>query len=75
MILLCGTVIAGMWLEHYLLLGPALAGDAPISFTGGEGLIALGYAGALILAVVGYLNQFPEALQPVAASQEGRGSP
>ena len=66
MIALCAVVIAGMWLEHYLLLGPALATDAgAIPLSGGEVLISLGFAGALILAVVGYLNQFPETLRPV----------
>jgi hypothetical protein len=65
MMALCTLVIIGMWLEHYLLLGPALSGHGsghglPVSPV--EGGVALGFAGLLMLAVFGYLRQFPDLL-------------
>ena len=63
MLSLCLLVIAGMWLEHYLLLAPALhhqPGHMPLSAY--EILIALGFGGLLIFTVFGFLNQFPEML-------------
>ncbi len=64
MIALCSLVIAGMWLEHYLLLGPALthhAASMPVAPV--EVGVALGFVGLLIAAVFGYFNQFPEMLE------------
>jgi hypothetical protein len=63
MITLCTVVIIGMWLEHYLLLGPALTGHsdsilvAPVEIG-----IALGFIGLLTAAVFGYFRQFPDML-------------
>jgi hypothetical protein len=61
MLVLCSVVIVGMWLEHFLLLGPALnrhATSLPIGF--GEGLIALGFLGLMVLAVSFLLSRIPE---------------
>ena len=61
MIPLCSLVIAGIWLEHLLLLGPELnphAAALPLSL--GDGLISLGFSGLLLAAVVFFLNLFPE---------------
>lgn len=66
MILLCSAVLVGIWLEHLLLLGPALNEDVtslPLGF--GDGLISLGFLGLMATAVIWFLNLFPQA----AASQ------
>ena len=71
MIALCSLVIAGMWLEHYLLLGPALnhhAAGMPVAPV--EVGVALGFVGLLIAAVFGYFNQFPEMLDSGAGTSE-----
>ena len=44
---LCGMVIVGMWLEHLLLIGPALnhaAAEVPLGIT--DGLIFVGFSRA-----------------------------
>jgi hypothetical protein len=68
---LCCAIIAGMWLEHYLLLAPALGGAEstvlPLSWA--DPVISLAFLGIMIRVVLGYLNQFPEALEPVAGSR------
>ena len=69
MIVLASIVITGIWLEHYLLIGPALfenATDIPIGF--GDGLIALGFLGLMVIALVSSLGVFPPS--PVAMKQE-----
>jgi hypothetical protein len=61
---LCAAVIVGIWLEHLLLLGPALSHDAsrlPLSFT--DGLISLGFLGLMAISVAFFLNLFPELAQ------------
>ena len=63
MSLLCLLVIAGMWLEHYLLLAPALHhGHGQSNLSIYEIPIALGFGGLLMMTVFGFLNQFPEML-------------
>jgi hypothetical protein len=70
MIGLSCVVIVGMWLEHYLLLAPALGGAEstvlPLSWA--DPVISLAFLGIMILVVLGYLNQFPETLEPVEGS-------
>jgi hypothetical protein len=64
MIAICSFVIIGMWLEHFLLLGPVYythAQGLPLSWT--DGMIALGFLGLLMAALSVYLKQFPEILQ------------
>jgi len=61
MIPLCSIVIVGIWLEHLLLLGPALSRDAvvlPLNFT--DALISLGFLGLLLAAITFFLKLFPE---------------
>lgn len=60
MIILCTVVFIGLWLEHLLLLGPALnprATSLPIGPA--DGLITLGFLSLLILAVTFFLRVFP----------------
>ncbi len=71
MIALCSVVIVGMWLEHYLLLGPALtrqAASMPVAPV--EVGVALGFIGLLMAAVFAYFNQFPEMLESGAGTSE-----
>ncbi len=61
MMILCSIVIIGIWLEHLLLLGPALSHKAqsiPLSVS--DGLISLGFLGLMVIAVGYFLNVFPE---------------
>jgi len=67
MIVLCGTVILGIWLEHLLLLGPALnhsAAELPLGLT--DGLVFIGFLGWMVLAVAYTLKTFPELLPPAS---------
>ena len=60
MILLCSAAIAGMWIEHFLLLRPAYThGEpvAPLYFS--DVLIMFGFLGLMASAVAFYLNTFP----------------
>ena len=61
MMIICSVVIIGIWLEHLLLLGPALNHEAqsiPLSVS--DGLISLGFLGLMVIAVGYFLNVFPE---------------
>ena len=61
MTIICSVVIIGIWLEHFLLLGPAFSHNVsslPLSVT--DFLISLGFLGLMVLAVTSFLNQFPE---------------
>jgi hypothetical protein len=65
MIALCGMVILGIWLEHLLLLGPALnhaAAELPLGVT--DGLVFIGFLGLMVLALACTLKTFPELLPP-----------
>jgi hypothetical protein len=65
MIAICSFVIAGIWLEHFLLLGPAYHAHAtslPLSWI--DGAVALGFLGLMIAALAFYLKQFPEIVHP-----------
>jgi hypothetical protein len=58
------AVIAGIWLEHYLLLGPSFhhhAQHVPLGWV--EVAVGVGFFGLLAAAVTGYFKQFPELLQ------------
>ncbi len=64
MMVFCSIIIAGMWLEHLLLLGPALNHDAtslPLGIT--DVLITIGFFGLMAFAISGYLKQFPELVR------------
>ncbi|MCJ8502224.1 hypothetical protein [Desulfatitalea alkaliphila] len=70
MAVICTVVIAGMWLEHFLLLGPVYhAHPAALPLGWSDLLIALGFLGMLAGSVALYLGQFPEVL---AAREEER---
>jgi hypothetical protein len=63
MLTICSIVIVGIWLEHLLLLGPALSHDTqsiPLSLS--DGLISLGFLGLMAIAVGYFLKVFPEAV-------------
>ena len=61
MIALCAVVLGGMWLEHLLLLAPALSRHASgLPLGAGDVLITLGFLGLMALAVAYFLNLFPE---------------
>lgn len=64
MIVICSVVIVGMWLEHFLLLGPVFhhhVDALPLSWI--DPAVAIGFLGLLMAAVIFYLRQFPLALQ------------
>jgi len=66
MSILCTVVIMGMWLEHLLLVGPALNSHVsalPLGLT--DGLIFLGFFGLMTLAIISFLNMFPELVRVV----------
>ena len=63
MVIICSIVIVGIWLEHLLLLGPALSHDIqsiPLSLS--DGLISLGFLGLMAIAVGTFLKVFPETI-------------
>jgi hypothetical protein len=64
MAILCSVVIIGIWLEHLLLLGPALnhgAQSIPLGLS--DGLISLGFLGLMAIAVTYFLRVFPELVR------------
>ena len=64
MIPICVVVIIGIWLEHLLLLGPALSHNSDsISLGVSDGLIFLGFFGVMAIAVTYFLGQFPELVR------------
>ena len=71
MIILCTMVFIGMWLEHLLLLGPALnhhAAAIPFNYT--DILISLGFLGLLVISVNLFVQTFPETLTSGAISRK-----
>ena len=66
MLAICSVVIVGIWLEHLLLLGPALSHDAqaiPLSLS--DGLISLGFLGLMAIAVGYFIKVFPETVPAI----------
>jgi hypothetical protein len=62
MIILCSAIIIGFWLEHLLLLAPALSHNTqalPLSVT--DGLITVGFFGLMVMAVGSFLRRFPNS--------------
>jgi hypothetical protein len=71
MIVLCSLAIVGMWLEHLLLLGPALNHHLtaiPLGLT--DGLVFIGFLGLMMLSVAFFLNLFPELIIPAGARRD-----
>ena len=63
MTIICVLVMVGIWLEHYLLLGPAFhhhAEHLPLGWV--EAAVGVGFFGLMAAAVTSYLNRFPEIL-------------
>lgn len=68
MIALCGLVLIGIWFEHLLLVGPALfPHEAGLPLGISDGIISLGFLGLMIMAVMSFLNRFPELVLPGSA--------
>lgn len=66
MTVICTVIIIGIWLEHYLVLGPAFhhgADSLPLHVF--DGLMALGFLGLMIAAIAWFLSQFPELARTV----------
>ena len=62
MVILCSFIIIGFWLEHLLLLAPALSHDAhslPLNVS--DGLITVGFFGLMVIAVSFFLRRFPQS--------------
>lgn len=60
MIVLCSVVLAGIWLEHLLLLGPALNPRAVAVPLGPiDGFVTLGFLGLMVLSILFFLRLFP----------------
>ncbi|MDP2645213.1 MAG: hypothetical protein Q8P24_09755 [Desulfobacterales bacterium] len=71
MMLIGAAVIAGIWLEHLLLIGPALTpGASRIPLNMPDVLITLGFAGLVAAALLFFQRAFPDHLGP-----EPRGKP
>jgi Ni/Fe-hydrogenase subunit HybB-like protein len=63
MIGLCTFVLAGIWLEHLLLLGPALIPQASaIPVTVGDVPITFGFLGLMAFSIRSFFRFFPEAI-------------
>jgi hypothetical protein len=61
---LCSLVIIGIWLEHFLLLGPALnhhVSSLPLGIT--DGLLFIGFLGLMAMTILLFLNLFPELVR------------
>ncbi len=61
MVILCSAVIIGFWLEHLLLLAPALSHDVhslPLNVS--DVLISVGFLGLMAIAVNFFLKRFPD---------------
>ncbi len=69
MIVVSTFVLAGLWIEHFLLLGPSYLGHNsgifPINIS--EIIITLGFLALLILAVLFYFRQLPDVLEGESA--------
>jgi hypothetical protein len=61
MIALCSLAIVGIWLEHLLLLGPAISRGATTLPLGlGDILIFLGFLGLMVISVGRFVRTFPD---------------
>lgn len=67
MVILCSAVILGFWLEHLLLLAPALSHEVhslPLDVF--DGLITVGFLGLMVIAVRSFLKRFPAQAARIA---------
>lgn len=61
MIVLSAVILAGIWLEHLLLVGPPMNHGAlalPLGFS--DALITMGFVGLMVLALWYFMDTFPE---------------
>jgi hypothetical protein len=57
--------MVGIWLEHLLLLGPALNHGISVLPLGiQDGIITLGFLGLLLMALTFFVKIFPECIYP-----------
>jgi Ni/Fe-hydrogenase subunit HybB-like protein len=65
MIVVTAIVLTGLWIEHFLLLGPNYLhqkmGGFPINIF--DIIITLGFLSLMIICILLYFKQFPEALE------------
>jgi hypothetical protein len=67
MIPLCAFIVLGLWLEHLLLVGPALnPGLATLPVGPVDLLITAGFFGLMAFAVILFLRTFPELVSTPA---------
>ncbi|MDA3917064.1 MAG: polysulfide reductase NrfD [Deltaproteobacteria bacterium] len=66
MIVVSSCVLVGLWVEHFLLLGPSYLDHDPGIFPIGLSgiIITLGFLALLVIAVKFYFKEFPEVLKP-----------
>ncbi len=61
MIILCSITIVGIWLEHFLLLGPAFShGATQLSLGLDDIVIFFGFMGLMVVSVGWFMRTFPE---------------
>ena len=72
MVILCSVIIIGFWLEHLLLLAPALShGAHSLSLNVSDVLITVGFFGLMIIAVSFFLKRFPGFSRTAEADSAG----
>jgi hypothetical protein len=72
MVILCSIIIIGFWLEHLLLLAPALSHDAhSLSLSVSDALISVGFFGLMVIAVSFFLKRFPDFSGNAEVSSSG----
>ena len=65
MIVISSCVLTGLWIEHFLLLGPSFLAHDPAVFPIGFGelFITLGFLGLFCISILAYFKELPEALK------------
>lgn len=65
MIIVSTLVLTGLWIEHFLLLGPSYLDHSTAGFPIGisDGIITIGFLALLILTLLLYVKAFPECLE------------
>jgi hypothetical protein len=72
MVILCSVIIIGFWLEHLLLLAPALSHDAhSLSLNIFDGLITVGFLGLMAAAVSFFLKHVPQISRTAEVTSSG----
>ena len=72
MVILCSVIIIGFWLEHLLLLAPALShGAHSLSLNVSDALITVGFFGLMLIAVSFFLKRFPGFSRTAEAGSPG----